>query len=305
MKMLNFGCGHRIHTDWTNIDFSPMDNRVKKVNLLGKLPFTDAHFDIAYSSHFLEHVTPNKAQEILLEIKRVLKRGGILRIVVPDLENMIRAYLNALESLKKSLMDSQHTENITGGGRRETLARNLNLIQNPKIKDLEFEYDWMMLEIFDQIVRMNPGGQMQECFSSIQEARDIFKASVVQKRVGEDLLHPCTHTLHIPLYAKFTLDKISNKILNLYLKLLYRLTPKNVRSEVFIQTSIGERHKWLYDSFSLTRLLAQCGFHDINIMNYNTSSIPNFNDYLLDINADSTPYKGVSSLYIEARKSTH
>lgn len=116
MKMLNFGCGHRIHTDWINIDFSPMDNRVQKINLLGKLPFTNAHFDVAYSSHFLEHITPIKAQEVLLEIKRVLKMGGILRIVVPDLENMVRAYLNALENLKKSPTDSQHTENITGGG---------------------------------------------------------------------------------------------------------------------------------------------------------------------------------------------
>lgn len=146
---------------------------------------------------------------------------------------------------------------------------------------------------------------MQECFSSIQESKDNFKASVVQKRVGEDLLHPCAHTPHIPLYTKLTLDKISNKILNLYLKLLYRLTPKSVRSEIFIRTSIGERHKWLYDGFSLTRLLTQCGFQDINIMSYNTSSIPNFNDYLLDINADCTPYKGVSSLYIEARKSAY
>lgn len=305
MQMLNFGCGHRIHTDWTNIDFSPMDNRVKKVNLLGKLPFANGHFDVAYSSHFLEHIMPNKAQEVLLEIKRVLKTGGILRIVVPDLENIVRAYLSALENLKNSLADSQHIENITGGGRSETLAQNLNLTQNPKFKKLEFEYDWIMLEIFDQIVRMKPGGQMQECFSSIQESKDNFKASVVQKRVGEDLLRPCAHAPHIPLYAKLTLDKISNKILSLYLKLLYLLTPRSVRSEIFIQTSIGERHKWLYDGFSLTRLLAQCGFQDINIMSHNTSSIPNFNDYLLDINADCTPYKGVSSLYIEARKSTH
>lgn len=53
MKALNFGCGNRIHADWINIDFSPIDNRVQKVNLLQPLPFGDNTFDVAYSSPFL------------------------------------------------------------------------------------------------------------------------------------------------------------------------------------------------------------------------------------------------------------
>ena len=60
MKRLNFACGSRIHPDWINIDFSPIDKRVKKVNLLRTLPFADKSFDIAYSSHFLEHLRPKK-----------------------------------------------------------------------------------------------------------------------------------------------------------------------------------------------------------------------------------------------------
>lgn len=99
MNMLNFACGARIHKDWENIDFSPIDARVKKVNLLKELPYPDNHFDCAYSSHFLEHLTPNNARNILAEVKRVLKPNGILRIVVPDLENLSRAYLKTLQDL--------------------------------------------------------------------------------------------------------------------------------------------------------------------------------------------------------------
>lgn len=120
MKLLNFACGSRIHPDWVNIDFSPIDKRVKKVNLLGTLPFPDESFDVAYSSHFLEHLTPPKALQILKEIKRILKPNGIVRIVVPDLENLTSTYLSTLSRLLVSKnLDSN------GGGGEKCLRRNL------------------------------------------------------------------------------------------------------------------------------------------------------------------------------------
>ncbi|MFC3868139.1 class I SAM-dependent methyltransferase [Helicobacter equorum] len=99
MKMLNFACGSKIHEDWENIDFSPIDARVKRVNLLGKLPYPDNYFDVAYSSHFLEHLTLACAHDALLEIKRILKPHAILRIVVPDWENLCQTYIQVLQSL--------------------------------------------------------------------------------------------------------------------------------------------------------------------------------------------------------------
>ncbi|TLD93549.1 methyltransferase type 11 [Helicobacter magdeburgensis] len=165
---------------------------------------------------------------------------------------------------------------------------------------LEFEYDWLTIEMFDQMVRMRSGGEMGECFHNIAVSRDRIKADFIEQRVGERLIAP--HTTTKPsLQSKITLDKLTNKILNLYLKALYFLAPSSIRDEVFIRTSIGERHKWAYDRFSLHRLLTQAGFSDIQIMRYNHSQIPNFNAYLLDINADGSPYKGISSLYMEAR----
>jgi len=52
----------------------------------------------------------------------------------------------------------------------------------------------------------------------------------------------------------------------------------------------------------MSKLLQDIGFSDISIKSYNTSSINGFNKYILDIKEDGTPYKGVSSLYIEAVK---
>ena len=124
MKLLNFACGSRIHPDWVNIDFSPVDKRVKKLNLLRTLPFTDKSFDVAYSSHFLEHLTPQKGLQILKEIKRILKPNGIVRLVVPDLENLASVYLSTLSRLMDSKVDSNadsKKRDSNGGGGR---ARN-------------------------------------------------------------------------------------------------------------------------------------------------------------------------------------
>lgn len=291
MKRLNFACGSRIHPDWINIDFSPIDKRVKKVNLLRTLPFADKSFDVAYSSHFLEHLAPQKALQILKEIKRILKPNGIVRLVVPDLENLASVYLSTLSRLVDSSVDSKKRD-FNGGGGRE--------MPTQEFERLEFEYDWLTIEMFDQMVRMRSGGEMGECFHNIAVSRDRIKADFIERRVGERLIAP--HTTTKPsLQSKITLDKLTNKILNLYLKALYFLAPSSIRDEVFIRTSIGERHKWAYDRFSLHRLLTQAGFSDIQIMRYNHSQIPNFNAYLLDINADGSPYKGISSLYMEAR----
>jgi len=80
------------------------------------------------------------------------------------------------------------------------------------------------------------------------------------------------------------------------------LIPGSLRDMVFVNTTIGEKHQWMYDKFSISLALKDAGFNDISMEQFNTSRISDFQSYLLDINPDGTPYKGVSSLYAEAVK---
>jgi predicted SAM-dependent methyltransferase len=65
------------------------------------LPFESEQVDYVYTSHFLEHVEYSAAQQILQEIYRVLRPGGIARVIVPDLNHYISEYnKNAMEGLK-------------------------------------------------------------------------------------------------------------------------------------------------------------------------------------------------------------
>ena len=59
------------------------------------LPLPDAVADHVLCSHFLEHVSAAEVPPILADFHRVLKPGGTVHIVVPDLALQVNAYLSA------------------------------------------------------------------------------------------------------------------------------------------------------------------------------------------------------------------
>ena len=56
------------------------------------MPFPDDSIDYLYSSHLLEHLFWEDAKKLLKEACRVLKKGGILRLCIPDLEYAMSLY---------------------------------------------------------------------------------------------------------------------------------------------------------------------------------------------------------------------
>jgi len=66
---------------------------VRYLNLNRRLPYPDHSVDAIYASHVWEHLHLNVAKRVTLECARILKPGGILRVVVPDVRVFIRTYL--------------------------------------------------------------------------------------------------------------------------------------------------------------------------------------------------------------------
>jgi SAM-dependent methyltransferase len=54
--------------------------------------FEDETFDCVYASHLLEHLHPDVAEHCLRETHRVLRPGGVVRLAVPDLDQMVADY---------------------------------------------------------------------------------------------------------------------------------------------------------------------------------------------------------------------
>lgn len=64
----------------------------RRMNLAQGLDLPPASADHAYSSHFLEHLTRSEARRLLADCHRVLRPGGRLRLLVPDLRSVVDRY---------------------------------------------------------------------------------------------------------------------------------------------------------------------------------------------------------------------
>lgn len=56
------------------------------------LPFEENSVEAIYCSHMLEHILPHKHPFVFSEFYRVLQPGGLLRVVVPDMDIALKAY---------------------------------------------------------------------------------------------------------------------------------------------------------------------------------------------------------------------
>ena len=90
---LNLGSGPEKGSDgWTNIDLGGGADLT--IDLTLGIPFEDNSITQIYTSHFLEHLSYEQINPLLLECLRVLQPGCSILICVPDSEAFIRAYTN-------------------------------------------------------------------------------------------------------------------------------------------------------------------------------------------------------------------
>jgi SAM-dependent methyltransferase len=88
---LNWGCGDWVPGTWVNSDIKEGDG-VVAADIRNGLPFEDEHFDYVVSVHALPELSYEQLVPALQELLRVVKRGGTLRLGLPDLERSIDAY---------------------------------------------------------------------------------------------------------------------------------------------------------------------------------------------------------------------
>jgi predicted SAM-dependent methyltransferase len=90
---LHLGCGPKYLPGFINIDGNLFRRTNLWLDLRNGLPFPDGAVASAYSCHVFEHFYPDELARLLRECHRVLRPGGGLRAVVPDMGGAVRAYL--------------------------------------------------------------------------------------------------------------------------------------------------------------------------------------------------------------------
>jgi SAM-dependent methyltransferase len=238
----NFGCGTRFHPDWINVDFLGDRQAVFAWNLRRGLPLADSSCDAVYSSHAIEHFDRDGARRFVKECLRVLKPGGIIRLVAPDLEGIARVYLSCLDAIR----------------REEAGAAEC--------------YEWAVIELLDQLVRHQSGGEMLKYWSQPVVPAEDF----VAERVGTEYWR--AREIH---------------------KKKFRERSAPGAREIGHFRLGGEVHQWMYDRYALGKLLADCGFRDVHPCQAHESAIEGFVDFNLDTEPDGSIYKP-DSFFVEA-----
>lgn len=90
--MLHLGCGNKSIPGFTNIDLADFPHIDYKQDIKTLPMFKDKSVDLIYCCHALEYFDRQEAEEALKEWYRVLKKGGILRLAVPDFNAIVQVY---------------------------------------------------------------------------------------------------------------------------------------------------------------------------------------------------------------------
>lgn len=242
VKLLNLGCGEKtsdldgvVNIDWSamlrlrkhplrrllvplflhgaRLDrYRDLPDNILVHDLSRGIPFESDSVDAVYHSHTLEHLDREVGEGMMEEVLRVLKPGGVHRIVVPDFEPVCRRYVAHLDHCETDEVQHQMHDNFISA-------------------------------ILEQSVR--------------REAHGTSQQKPLRRRVENALLGDARRR--------------------------------------------GHTHQWMYDRINLRAKLLACGYREVHQLTYDTSLIPNWSDYALDLDSAGQQYRP-GSLYMEAVK---
>jgi predicted SAM-dependent methyltransferase len=89
---VNVGCGNEPFQHWINLDLSPETRADVIWDVTNGLPFPNDSCAFIYSEHFLEHMSVQDGVRFLVECRRSLQPGGVVRIGMPCLQEIARQY---------------------------------------------------------------------------------------------------------------------------------------------------------------------------------------------------------------------
>jgi hypothetical protein len=206
---------------------------------------------------------------MLGECRRVLKPTGVLRIVVPDLEDIARHYLAAIDAVDRDANEM-------------TLA----------------DHRWMTLELVDQLARRRGGGEM----ALMMRRPDQINHDFIRHRLGYETDGntnvKCRKTFGMRAW-RFIADVRRGLAIAAVTMIEGRFGAAAYREGRF--SNSGEIHRWMYDRISLANLLCELGFEMPAACSSSSSRIAEFDGFQLDRDGESA--RKPDSLYLEAIKS--
>ncbi len=152
---------------WQNWDLLPVEKHIKEGHLFRQwdvrngIPLADNSVHLYHMSHLLEHLTLEEAHNLLAELWRTLKPGGLVRISTPDARTIVRRYLQDDMAYFNAIQPPEFISALTQGEKLSRILFSGDYAHRGV-------YDFEMLKAFlvrvgfspDRIFRM-PSGESQ------------------------------------------------------------------------------------------------------------------------------------------------
>lgn len=106
IRKIQFGCGPNFLEGWLNTDIYKGSDHVVYLDITHEFALPSSSFHYMTSEHLIEHIGFEQGKAFLKECFRVLKNGGVIRIVTPNLETILNLYFN------KTNANTQYIEHI-------------------------------------------------------------------------------------------------------------------------------------------------------------------------------------------------
>lgn len=102
---VNFASGiHPFPAPWVNVDLNQHPDVHERVDLLEDWPPSIADVELAYVGHFLEHITQAECGAFLRRLRSVMRDGGRVVVVGPDVA--VAEYMYAEGQISQELLVS-------------------------------------------------------------------------------------------------------------------------------------------------------------------------------------------------------
>lgn len=257
--LLNLGCGSTPHPAFVNVDLHQGPG-ILPHDLRTGVPFADGTYDLVYHSTMLSHFRRPEARRFMEECRRVLKPGGVLRVVTEDLEQLATVYLQKLEAAWRGDCASGH------------------------------DHEWLMLELFDQATRERPGGEMLPYLSNPGLANEEF----VRCRVGEQgaiMIAGARSRSRSgrPKPRPSLRYRLRARLRKAVLNSVLGTTGADAFEVGRFRLSGGSASYYMYDRYSLRELFRAAGFADAVLRTPISSAFSSWHQVNLDLSPSGTP----------------
>jgi SAM-dependent methyltransferase len=254
--LLTLGCGVDVHPAFINIDLIPGPG-VMVHDLRQGIPFPESVCDLVYHATLLSHFRPADALRLMAESHRVLKPGGVLRVVTEDLEQMCRVYLQKLESAWSG--DPSSTR----------------------------DYDWMVLELYDQATRDRSGGAMREYLNQVPLPNELFIYSRIGSQGRRMVSQARAHAVRTEgRHRSDVRSPLRRAVGGVKRLIVARLLGKERADALEVgrfRLSSGQNSYRMYDRYSLRELFRAGGFINVSQKTASESSHPLWAELNLDV----------------------